>query len=85
MEIVVNNNQVPNRMNLICHHEYNLPAPAPQAHFYFYKNNNQMGMATSEGRLSVKQNPGLYSCKVRVPALNLVRWSELKAFGVPGI
>lgn len=86
LEIDVNNNQIPNRMKLICHHEYNLPAPAPPVHFYFYKNNNLLGPATSENRLSVKQNPGWYSCKVRVPELTLVRWSENKGFGrVPGI
>ncbi|XP_056905723.1 sialoadhesin-like [Takifugu flavidus] len=85
LEIDVNNNQIPNRMKLICHHEYNLPAPAPPVHFYFYKNDNLLGPATSENRLSVNQKPGLYSCKVRVPELNLVRWSEHKGFGqVPG-
>lgn len=67
-------------MKLICHHEYNLPAPAPPAHFYFYKNNNRLGTATSEDQLSVRQSPGQYSCKVKVPALNLVRWSEPKGF-----
>lgn len=86
LEINVNKDQIPNRMKLICHHEYNLPAPAPPLHFYFYKNNNRLGTATSENQLSVRQTPGRYCCKVRVPALNLVRWSEPKSFEqMPGI
>lgn len=86
LEISVSNIQILNGMKLICHHEYNLPAPAPARHFYFYKNNTLLGPATSEDWLSVRQTPGLYSCKVRVPELNLIRWSERKAFGqVPGI
>lgn len=84
LEINVNTDQVPSRMMLICHHEYNLPAPAPTAHFYFYKNNYQLGTATSENQLSVRQTPGQYCCKVRVPTLNLVRWSEPKGFGQVG-
>lgn len=68
-------------MRLICHHEYNLPAPAPAAHVYFYKNDKRLGTATSQNHLSVRKSSGLYRCKVRVPALNLVRWSEPKGFG----
>uniref|UniRef100_A0A3B4ZV27 Ig-like domain-containing protein n=1 Tax=Stegastes partitus TaxID=144197 RepID=A0A3B4ZV27_9TELE len=65
-----------NKMKLICHVQYNLHAPAPPIHYYFYKNNNRLGTATSEGHDLVKRTPGLYSCRVRVPELGLSRWSE---------
>lgn len=86
LEINVTSDQISSRMKLICHHEYNLPAPAPPAHFYFYKNDKRLGTAKSENQLLVSRTPGWYHCKVRVPVLNLVRWSELKAYGkIPGI
>ncbi|KAM9359483.1 high affinity immunoglobulin gamma Fc receptor I-like [Symphorus nematophorus] len=82
LEIVVNKNQIPeNMMKLICHHQYNAPAPAPPVHYYFYKNNNKLGTATSENHDLVIGAPGLYRCRVKVPQLDLVRWSEPKSFG----
>ncbi|KAI3354227.1 hypothetical protein L3Q82_018764, partial [Scortum barcoo] len=69
------------KMKLICHHEYNAPDSSPQLNYYFYKNNNQLGPSTSDNHYVVTQTPGQYSCKVRVPQLNLVRWSEPKSFG----
>ncbi|XP_070827243.1 high affinity immunoglobulin gamma Fc receptor I-like [Chaetodon trifascialis] len=82
LEIVTNNVLIPsNMMKLICHHQYNAPPPAPPIHYYFYRNNDRLGVATSENHDLVKQTPGHYSCKVRVPELGLVRWSEPKTFG----
>lgn len=68
-------------MKLICHVQYNAPAPAPPVNYYFYKNNSRLGVATSENYNEVRQIPGHYSCKARVPLLNLSRLSEPKAFG----
>lgn len=67
-------------MKLVCHHKYNAPAPAPPVHYYFYRNNKRLGTATSDNWYLVQQTPGQYSCKVRVPELNVIRWSEPKSF-----
>ncbi|XP_072247821.1 high affinity immunoglobulin gamma Fc receptor I-like [Leuresthes tenuis] len=69
-----------NRMELICHVEYNARAPAPPLHYYFYKNNIRMGMATSEKHFWISKTPGQYSCRARVPLLGLSRFSEPKDF-----
>lgn len=68
-------------MKLICHVQYNARAPAPPVHYYFYRNSNQLGTATSENHVLVRQTPGYYSCRARVPKLVLSRWSEPKSFG----
>lgn len=82
LEIDVSDEMIPpNKMKLICHHEYNAPAPAPPAYYFFYQNNNQMGMASSENHELVEQTPGQYKCKVSVPMLDLTKWSEPKTFG----
>ncbi|XP_051813619.1 high affinity immunoglobulin epsilon receptor subunit alpha-like isoform X2 [Acanthochromis polyacanthus] len=82
LEIVVDNDlKRLNKIKLLCHVEYNTRAFAPPIHYYFYRDNNQLGTATSEGRDLVRRAPGLYSCKVKVPELGLLRWSEAKSFG----
>ncbi|XP_044057909.1 Fc receptor-like protein 5 isoform X2 [Siniperca chuatsi] len=82
LEIIADNNLIPvNKMKLICHLQYNAPAPAPPIHYYFYKNNDRLGTATSENHDLVKRTPGQYSCKAKVPELALTRWSEPKSFG----
>ncbi|XP_059187297.1 high affinity immunoglobulin gamma Fc receptor I-like [Centropristis striata] len=82
LEIVADDNLIPeNKMKLICHVQYNARAPAPPVHYYFYKNNNQLGSATSENQNLVKQTPGQYSCKAKVQELGLSGWSEPKDFG----
>ncbi|XP_033486462.1 high affinity immunoglobulin gamma Fc receptor I-like [Epinephelus lanceolatus] len=81
LEIVADNNQVPvNKMKLICHVQYNAHAPAPPIHYYFYKNKSRLGIATSENHDLVKQDPGQYSCKVKVPQLGVTRWSTPQNF-----
>ncbi|KAF6725756.1 High affinity immunoglobulin epsilon receptor subunit alpha [Oryzias melastigma] len=70
-----------NKMKLICHVQYNARAPAPPVHFYFYKNNRQLGLAKSKNSEMVATAPGQYSCRVKVPQLNLVRWSQPSNFG----
>ncbi|KAM4589899.1 putative high affinity immunoglobulin gamma Fc receptor IB [Fundulus diaphanus] len=69
------------KMNLICHVQYNAPAPAPPVNYYFYKNNKLLGPATSQDHLLIRRAPGWYTCRVRVPKLNIVRWSEPKSYG----
>ncbi|XP_068567859.1 Fc receptor-like A isoform X2 [Cebidichthys violaceus] len=82
LEIVADNNLIPvDKMKLICHLQYNARAPAPPIHFYFYKNNNQLGTAMSQNHDLVKQTPGQYSCKAKVPGLGISRGSEPKPFG----
>ncbi|XP_039985886.1 uncharacterized protein LOC120791524 [Xiphias gladius] len=82
LEIVVDDILIPaNRMKLICHIQYNAHAPAPPVHYYFYKNNNRLGTATSENHDLVRRTPGQYSCKAKVPQLGLSRLSEPKSFG----
>ncbi|KAM4628026.1 high affinity immunoglobulin gamma Fc receptor I-like isoform 2-T2 [Polymixia lowei] len=82
LRVVLSDPLVPaNMMRLICHLQYNAHAPAPPLHFYFYKNGYKLATATSENNEVVKQTPGLYSCKARVPQLGLLRWSEPEAFG----
>ncbi|KAK2847307.1 hypothetical protein Q5P01_010306 [Channa striata] len=70
------------KMKLICHVHYNAPAPAPPINYYFYNNNNRLGVATSENHDLVRRTPGQYSCKAKVPQLNLSRSSEPKSFGL---
>ncbi|XP_078102187.1 high affinity immunoglobulin gamma Fc receptor I-like [Sander vitreus] len=82
LEIVADNNLIPvKKMKLICHLKYNARAPAPAIHFYFYKNNNRLGTATSENHDLVQRTPGQYSCKAKVPELGISRWSEPESFG----
>ncbi|XP_037632315.1 Fc receptor-like protein 5 isoform X2 [Sebastes umbrosus] len=82
LEIVADNDLMPvNKMKLICLLEYNAPAPAPPIHYYFYKNNNRLGTATTKNHDLVKRTPGHYSCKAKVPELGVSRWSEPKPFG----
>ncbi|XP_051255403.1 titin [Dicentrarchus labrax] len=71
----------PNMMKLICHHQYNARAPAPPVYYFFYKDNNRLGIATSENHCLVKKTPGEYSCKVKVLKLNISKWSQPKRFG----
>ncbi|XP_018557658.1 high affinity immunoglobulin gamma Fc receptor I [Lates calcarifer] len=86
LEIVADNNLVSAKMmKLICHVQYNARAPAPPINYYFYKNNNRLGTATSENHDLVRRTPGWYSCRAKVPQLDLSRFSESKSFGrVPG-
>ncbi|XP_010736484.3 Fc receptor-like A [Larimichthys crocea] len=82
LEIVTTGELIPeNKMKLVCHVQYNAPAPAPPRSYYFYKNGNRLGTAKSDNSDVVKQSPGRYSCKVKVPLLGLLRWSEPKSFG----
>ncbi|XP_073342697.1 high affinity immunoglobulin gamma Fc receptor I-like [Pagrus major] len=82
LEIVTVGDLIPAKMmRLNCHHQYNAPAPAPPVHYYFFRNNMKLGTATSENHDLVRQTPGWYTCKVRVPELGLIRWSEPKSFG----
>ncbi|XP_047246523.1 Fc receptor-like A [Girardinichthys multiradiatus] len=69
------------KINLICHLQYNARAPAPPVNYYFYKNNNLLGPSTSLNHINVRQAPGWYSCKAKVPRLDIIRWSEPKRFG----
>ncbi|XP_061575447.1 high affinity immunoglobulin gamma Fc receptor I-like [Cololabis saira] len=69
------------KMKLICHVQYNARAPAPPLHYYFYRNNNRLGTATSENHDIIRRTPGQYSCKAKVPVLGVSRWSEAKSFG----
>ncbi|XP_068601853.1 low affinity immunoglobulin gamma Fc region receptor III-A-like [Brachionichthys hirsutus] len=69
-----------NILILTCHHQYNAPAPAPPITYYFYKDNNRLGTATSENNAKAKRTPGRYRCKAKVAALGLLRWSEPKSF-----
>uniref|UniRef100_H2LPB7 Ig-like domain-containing protein n=1 Tax=Oryzias latipes TaxID=8090 RepID=H2LPB7_ORYLA len=55
------------KMKLICHVLYNARAPAPPVHYYFYKNNEQLGMAKSKNYDLVTKALGQYSCRVKVP------------------
>uniref|UniRef100_A0A7N8XR60 Ig-like domain-containing protein n=1 Tax=Mastacembelus armatus TaxID=205130 RepID=A0A7N8XR60_9TELE len=68
------------KMKLICHLQYNAPAPAPPVEYYFYRNRIRLGTATSVNYDLVSWKPGQYSCKARVPKLGLLRWSEPKSF-----
>ncbi|XP_041668167.1 high affinity immunoglobulin gamma Fc receptor I-like [Cheilinus undulatus] len=70
-----------NKMKLICHFQYNGPAPVPPVHYYFYESENRLGTATSQNYDLVKQTQGKYRCKVKIPELGLSRWSEPKTFG----
>ncbi|XP_054454519.1 uncharacterized protein LOC129091082 [Anoplopoma fimbria] len=82
LEIVADNNLIPvNKLRLICHIQYNARAPAPPVHFYFYKNDNRLGTATSVNHVLIPRSPGQYSCKAKVPGLDITRWSEHKSFG----
>uniref|UniRef100_A0A3P9HD36 Ig-like domain-containing protein n=2 Tax=Oryzias latipes TaxID=8090 RepID=A0A3P9HD36_ORYLA len=73
------------KMKLICHVQYNARAPAPPVHYYFYKNNEQLGMAKSKNYDLVTKALGQYSCRVKVPQLDLVRRSKPSSFGeMPG-
>ncbi|XP_011480805.1 low affinity immunoglobulin gamma Fc region receptor IV [Oryzias latipes] len=69
------------KMKLICHVLYNARAPAPPVHYYFYKNNEQLGMAKSKNYDLVTKALGQYSCRVKVPQLDLVRRSKPSSFG----
>ncbi|MEQ2196942.1 hypothetical protein XENOCAPTIV_018709, partial [Xenoophorus captivus] len=69
------------KINLICHLQYNARAPAPPVNYYFYKNNNLLGPSTSLNHIKVRQAPGWYSCRAKVPKLDIIRWSEPKSFG----
>ncbi|KAM6987473.1 high affinity immunoglobulin gamma Fc receptor I-like [Tautogolabrus adspersus] len=82
LEIVADSNLIPvNKMKLICHLQYNAPAPAPPVHYYFYESDNQLGTATSDNHNLVKRTPGNYRCRAKVPKLGLSRWSKPKTFG----
>ncbi|XP_028274857.1 high affinity immunoglobulin epsilon receptor subunit alpha-like [Parambassis ranga] len=82
LEIFSDNNLAKiNKMKLICHVQYNARAPAPPIIFYFYRNNSRLGTATSQNSDLVSRNPGLYSCKAKVPDLHLTRWSNTRNHG----
>ncbi|XP_042342338.1 Fc receptor-like A [Plectropomus leopardus] len=84
LEIVANDSLIPvNKMKLICHVQYHAHAPAPPIHYYFYKNNNRLGTATSENHDLVKRTPGQYSCRAKVPELGISKWSEPKSMTGP--
>ena len=81
LEIVADNDLIPaNKMKLICHLQYNARAPAPPINYYFYKNDNRLGTATSENHDLVRRTPGQYSCRAKVPLLGISRSSELESF-----
>ncbi|XP_027855429.1 low affinity immunoglobulin gamma Fc region receptor III-like [Xiphophorus couchianus] len=82
LEIEKDNAQLErNKMHLICHVQYNAPAPAPPVNYYFYKNNNLLGPATSLNHMHVRKAAGWYSCRAKVPKLDIVRWSKPQSFG----
>ncbi|XP_032360467.1 uncharacterized protein LOC116672685 [Etheostoma spectabile] len=82
LEIVADHNLIPvKKLKLICHVQYNSRAPAPAIHFFFYKNNNRLGTATSQNYDLVQRTPGQYSCKAKVPELGISKGSEPKSFG----
>ncbi|XP_038162317.1 Fc receptor-like protein 5 [Cyprinodon tularosa] len=70
-----------NKIKLICHTQYNAHAPAPPVNYYFYKNNHLLGPAKSQNHIYVTRAPGWYSCRAKVPKLDIMRWSEPKSFG----
>ncbi|XP_060929232.1 high affinity immunoglobulin gamma Fc receptor I-like [Limanda limanda] len=69
------------RIRLTCHLQYNAYAPAPPIVYYFYKNEQRLGTATSENNDLVRRSPGHYSCRAKVPQLGISRWSEPTSFG----
>lgn len=69
------------KIKLICHAQYNAPAPAPPINYYFYRNNNRLGTATSKNHDVVRRTRGWYSCRAKVPQLSLSEWSEAQSFG----
>lgn len=82
LEVVPRDNVNPSdTMRLICHVQYNAPAPAPPVHYYFYKDGYRLAPASSENNERFLRTPGLYHCKAKVPVLGLERLSEAKAFG----
>ncbi|XP_056296964.1 uncharacterized protein LOC130210567 isoform X2 [Pseudoliparis swirei] len=82
LEIVADNGLISvNKMKLVCHLQYNVRAPAPPIHFFFYKNGHRLGTAKSVNHDLVSWTPGQYSCKATVPKLGLSRGSEPKSFG----
>ncbi|XP_034024194.1 high affinity immunoglobulin gamma Fc receptor I-like isoform X2 [Thalassophryne amazonica] len=78
LEIVLEDNTPTVSMRLVCHLQYNSPAPAPPISYYFYRNGTQLSTSSSENNILVNQKPGQYSCKARVPKLDLLRWSDPK-------
>uniref|UniRef100_A0A3Q3BNX1 Ig-like domain-containing protein n=2 Tax=Kryptolebias marmoratus TaxID=37003 RepID=A0A3Q3BNX1_KRYMA len=85
LEIDADAKMGPDKMKLICHVKYHARAPAPPINFYFYKNNKLMGPAVSANHNVFRRAPGWYSCRAKVPQLDLVQWSEARSFGdVPG-
>ncbi|XP_054901420.1 Fc receptor-like protein 5 [Poeciliopsis prolifica] len=82
LEIEKDNAQLErNKMKLICHVQYNARAPAPPVNYYFYKNNNLLGPSISLNHMLIRKDAGWYSCRVKVPKLDIVRWSEPQRFG----
>ncbi|XP_077397793.1 high affinity immunoglobulin gamma Fc receptor I-like [Festucalex cinctus] len=83
LEVVTEDESLPpGRMQLTCRVQYNARAPAPPIHYYFYKEDTWLGLASSDNFSVVKRKPGLYRCKVNVPQLGLSRRSEAEAFQV---
>ncbi|XP_019729804.1 high affinity immunoglobulin gamma Fc receptor I-like [Hippocampus comes] len=81
LEVVTENDLLlDDQIKLTCHLQYNARTPAPPIHYYFYRDNRRLGTATSKNFTLVKQRPGLYSCKAKVPQLGLCKWSETEAF-----
>uniref|UniRef100_A0A3P9MYW8 Ig-like domain-containing protein n=1 Tax=Poecilia reticulata TaxID=8081 RepID=A0A3P9MYW8_POERE len=59
LEIDIDNAQLGQyKMNLICHVQYNAPAPAAPVNYYFYKNNNLLGPANSLNHMHVRKATG---------------------------
>ncbi|XP_023261130.1 high affinity immunoglobulin gamma Fc receptor I-like [Seriola lalandi dorsalis] len=77
LEIDTNEGLTPGYFTLICNTQYNAHAPI---HYYFYRNDNRLGPAASENNNLVRQLPGLYECKARVPLLGVSMRSEPKSF-----
>ncbi|KAM8853066.1 low affinity immunoglobulin gamma Fc region receptor III-B-like [Synchiropus picturatus] len=79
--MVTNDPKIPaTKLRLECHVQYNAPDPAPAAHYYFYQQDTQVAPASSLNHVLLSRQPGLYTCKVRVPQLGLLRLSEARRF-----
>ena len=69
----------PGEMTLGCKFTFIKPDPAAEVHVYFYRDAIKLGgTARSEHRASqvVLKKAGAYRCRVRVPSLNLNKWSD---------
>nr|QAY82328.1 Fc gamma receptor-like protein [Plecoglossus altivelis] len=67
----------PRKMQLVCQVEYNAHPPTPPLVHLFYWNGAIMRPATTENSIFVPTQPGDYSCRAKVPLLNIEKRSEI--------